>query len=682
MGNPQPQQQPQMQQQQDGQLQGPHTSTHTAVLPQVDQPHRLQSPRSNPVGPPRAVTPSQVEALGGPPGGHPPQCQLNAGTLALFAPSIRTPPPRRHSANFKGEWSGPPPSELSRHTPSTSSRTRHAGDRRIKGPTPASEELNQLMDTANQSPHPSAARKNTRGAQAETSRPQQQQREHNQPQMQQLEGQLGSHPQADNTGSAVEREASGNPNTSTPSIVISPPESFVGSRAPSLSQLQDHGSSPATAADQLQQISSTILGATATAAPHSSEAFREVQGDLLSNPLPGPPEEKRHAQQQQQKGPRGASGRSRRGRKRRECGARREPSGHLPSIGEPLGPTESLPQTASNSQGLGADDGTRCWGGLSYCGIPLKPLRASHILELSPLLLAKVLQLLPVGSAAAFGSTCWRARRVLLSYSCIVSLSARNVSSLLSLPPAALKRQLPFLSGLKSLEIELTSAVSPPLFLGAAAAAAAAAAVAAAGSLLRPADAGYEQVGINNNTWNEQVHTPRGTRGERRQQQQRTASSSRQQQTDQQEGGHEGQRDATAGRVAAVPSLSRLSWAYGLVQGRALEFLRVQPTLPGPTAAAGEAQPPAATPPSPPSPWTTYTAANASPLLNSLCHLKSLSAKLKLSPTGTHGDAQASTELLLLLQMLLHRNAHSLVSIKIAVDLSASSVRLPYLDVV
>ncbi|CDJ68386.1 hypothetical protein, conserved [Eimeria necatrix] len=617
---------------------------------QVELSQHLETPRRNSMEAPSEVNPPHGET----PGGHSDQCQLNAEALALFGPSTRTPSPRRQSANLKSDWRSSP--ELSGATPSTSSRTRHIVNRIVKATAPQEPNL-QTQETGTLVFPTRSSRRYPMVSPCEKVCQEHQQRQ--QPLQLQREGHPSLEPPAGRDG----RNDSVNPTTSVPEIIIFPPDSSVGIPGPVVSEPVERRS---LAAQQPQQPCEANCDTAPAQPPGSTDgASAEAPTDVPASHLEG----RRKAQCQ--RASRGISARGRRGRKRRDCCTTREPPGRasLPGDADEC----SKPTSESAIAALEARFGC---GGMPFLGGPTKPLHAAHILELSPLLLAKVLQLLPPGSVAAFGSTCWEARRVLSSYCCITSLSARHVSSLLAQPPAVLKRLLPFLLGLKTLEIELTPAISSPLFLGAAAAAASAAAAAAAGNLLRPTDAVYDQGTISGNNLSEQAHTPRGTRGERRQQQpqQRTSTSSQHHQATQQEGRRGSQSEYPTEIPLEDPSLSRLSWAYGLVQGRALDLLRLQAPLCDAAVAAGDMQKTESSPESLPCPWTTHTAIHASPFISALCHLKSVSAILKLSPTGNPGEIQAATELLLLLQMLLHRNANSLVSIKIAVDLPPSSV--------
>ena len=623
-------------------------------------PQHHEAPRQNPSG--------GVSEDMGAPLGSPSQCLLNAGTLALFAHSTRTPPPRSPAVNPKSEWrAGPsvPPEE----TAVTFARARRMRDASNK-PEAAPQETQQQGATAR---HVLVAthrceRDSTPQAHA---RPQQ----YHQP-----EGQREAPPTPESRGAqrepsyALARRASPtSANVCMPDITVSPPSAIPVTSGPPLQQRQQHQRQyqRSTRRHQVQQLS--CRGLETAAHGRQPGPF----GDLSPRAVAAHPSQwssEGDTEGAHSRGPRGPSARARKGRKRRDRCIRRDPACRRRLSGSPGGLSGSPePPTPEPGNACAAGDGV---GVLTSCGGTPKPFHAEHLLDLSPLLLAKILQLLPAPTAAIFGSTCWGARRVLLSYCCIVSLSARNVSSLLSLPSAALRRQVPFLSGLKNLEIDLASSVSPPLFLGGAAAAAAA--PAAPAGRLRSPEAGDERGTEDSSSREQQAHTPRGARGDRRppQQQQRSGSSSRHPVPQQQQEGERGTAVATPPEgTLEHTTVSRLSWAYGLVQGRALDVLRLQPTLldsaadDGGPAAAGSAHSAAG-------PWTTFAAASASLLLSSFRHLKSVSARLKLSLTGAPGEAQAATELLLLLQLLLHTNAHSLVSIRIAVDLPPSSVSL------
>ncbi|KAL8429149.1 hypothetical protein ACSSS7_006753 [Eimeria intestinalis] len=293
-------------------------------------------------------------------------------------------------------------------------------------------------------------------------------------------------------------------------------------------------------------------------------------------------------------------------------------------------------------------------------------LHADRLLDMPPLLLAKVLQMLSAETAKAFGSTCRKARRLLRSHCCIVSLSARHMACLLALPPAALRRQLPFFSGLKTIELELSPAVTSQLCLGSGAAAAAV----VAGVSLRTRSVAHGR-GLSGT-----MDTGAGTQHVANQ---RADSRERQVPIAERHGQYHQQESARArdsaitapGGLAGNQASTSPSHYLELFRGRGLDATRLQPFLFETAAASRDALD--AVGDNSISPWSTAASASASMLLEHLIYLKSISARLKLAGSRAPGESEAATELLLLLQLLIHRNAHSLVSLKIAVDVPPSS---------
>ncbi|OEH76866.1 hypothetical protein cyc_06133 [Cyclospora cayetanensis] len=579
--------------------------------------------------------------------------QFRAETLALFAPSMSTPPNRRNDVDQKAEWRARC-TEASEIIHSTSLEMKQLRDCTSK-PTPAPQVTQQQRETSFHVSLDSTARRHQSGyTQAMCSQQQRQLHMHR-------GGRQLPESQGENKVSYEGSAANAVPNPAAPDNIICPPSCSVVAPVPFLrrqldEQLADERSS---AGQQIQgslsTTSDTGQGYPCISCGHVAEllATQNRPQDTSEHPAQVP------AQSESRRSPT----KSCRGRKRRDCcdiielGTQAEPL-------EPLNPHDCSKHAAADSL-----DGV-----LASFGDTSEPRHANHILEYAPLLMAKVLQLLPAASAAAFGSTCKAARRVLLSYCCILSLSARNVSSILSLPEAAMKRLLPLLSGLRSLEVELTSAVYPPLILGNATVAITTAAT--GGESPRPLEVGDERDRQERNSLGEQTNNPRLPGIERRQQQtqQGSMNSTRQHPSVHPEGERGDALLTQPERSSGDACVSHLSWVYGRHHQRVLDLLRLQSTACGElTGVSAETKGVSSATHSAFCPWTTYTAANASPLFSSLRHLKSVTAKLKLSSTGAPGEHHAATELLLLLQQLLHMNAYSLASIKISVDLSASS---------
>ncbi|KAL8449958.1 hypothetical protein Emed_002699 [Eimeria media] len=292
-------------------------------------------------------------------------------------------------------------------------------------------------------------------------------------------------------------------------------------------------------------------------------------------------------------------------------------------------------------------------------------LHVESLLDLSPLLLAKMLQMLPAGAAKVFGSTCRKARRLLHSYCCIVSLSARDVSCLLSLSPAVLKRQVIFFLGVKTIDLELSPAVTSQMFLGSVAPAAAA----VAGVSLRTQSIVYGRESPSSMNVGRETQALANQAVDSRERQ--NSGAERYWQNYQGRSRARDSAETARCEVAENQSLSRLPTGAGSICERSLNLPRRQPVLPDAPPASGDAQDAAVD--AGLSPWSTVGSATASALLEHLTYLKSISARLKLAVTGSPGDSEAATELLLLLQQLIHRNAQSLVSLKIAVDVPPSS---------
>ncbi|KAL8441628.1 hypothetical protein Emag_007008 [Eimeria magna] len=294
-------------------------------------------------------------------------------------------------------------------------------------------------------------------------------------------------------------------------------------------------------------------------------------------------------------------------------------------------------------------------------------LHADFLLDLSPLLLAKMLQMLSAEAAKIFGSTCQKARQLLRSYCCIVSLSARNVSGLLSLPPAALERQLTLFSGVKTIELELSPAKTSRIFLGSPAAAA----IAAEPSRTEGVACGRGP-SSSMNLWRE---TRAFTNQDADSRERQNSSPERYRQYYQQ-GSSRARDSAEAPRCGVAENQSPTIHPNGgrSFRGGDLDLARLQPLLSNASAACGDARDAAVL--TKMNSWSTTASATASRLLEHLTYLKSVTARLKLAVSGTPGDLEAATELLLLLQQLVYQNAHSLVSLKIAVDVPASSVRV------
>lgn len=569
-----------------------------------------------------------------------PSQQLDFRALALFAPSTRTPPPRRQTGSGKTEEAAPP-WEHQEGTLETPVRSSYARDRECKPERVVNQLQSQQQTIDDHSTAPSRVQREA-PVQART--------------RQQNQQQLQAHREASLISEALEcpvREASGR-DAGDPALPA------VGNAAhrESISSQQQHQQLHSSRREPHSQQST--LGALESAVLMHHRGFSE---DSIVSAAVQPTALQPSDQQSSefiQKVFRSTSEKNRKERKGRDY-AKRTSTACRHRLSEGLLPT-AKPSHASPKEGsdmAGVLESSVCLEETSGLG---RPLHARSLLELSPLLLAKVLQLLPAGAAVAFGSTCRAARQVLLSYCCIVSLSAQNVDSLLSLPAPALRRQLPLLAGLKTLEIELSPESSLPLSLDAAAAAAAAT---LEGSLESAGNA-YDNGTPGSNTTTDRLRTLGGPGRERRQQHRHQARGGNTHQPPQ------GRQDEESGELEN-PS-SGVPRTHRSMQGQIVDLLNPQ-SLPCNNASEADASSPAPTAAQGPiSPWTTFAAASASLLLDALRNLKSITARLKVSLGGTTGDPYAATELILLLQALLHRNAQSLVSLKIAVDLPPSSV--------
>ncbi|KAL8273455.1 hypothetical protein Esti_002521 [Eimeria stiedai] len=346
-------------------------------------------------------------------------------------------------------------------------------------------------------------------------------------------------------------------------------------------------------------------------------------------------------------------------KKRKNLGARQRESADIPQYGGVS--AVGLLETAVG------DSWSRCSALQQKASAHGGALHADCLLNMSPLLLAKVLQMLPGETAKAFGSTCRKARQLLYSYCCIVSLSARNVSCLLSLPSAVLKRQLPFFSGVKTIDLELSPAIASQLCLGSAAAPAAA----VAGESLRTRSVVNGRGSSSTMIAGREMQAFTNQRADSRERHHPSAEGYRQYH---QQGRARARDSPGAARCDFSENRSPPSHPHypGLFRPRGLDLMRLQPLLADTAAASGDTTDAAVDTST--SHWSTAASARASTLLEHLSYLKSISARLKLAVSGSPRDSEAATELLLLLQLLIHRNAQSLVSLKIAVDVPPSSV--------